>query len=106
MLTDRKNNTDSTIPLLGKISLSLSVNIILIVIISFLIYESNFSTGKKLINIRLCIAGTYLLAILVHIFISTRKPIDKKIWIYIVITIIGMIPHVWYFILTFIDILY
>lgn len=102
MKKERKNNTDVEIPLLGKISLSLSINFILIIIISFLIYESKFSTGKKLINIRLCIVDAYLLAILAHIFISTRQPINRKIWIYIVITIIGMIPNVWYFVLTFI----
>ena len=98
----KEKSTDNTLALSGKISLSVTVNFILLVIISFLIYETNFSTGIKLIIIRICIAAVYLLAILAHVFISTRPPIDKKIWIYIVVTVIGMIPHVWYFILNFI----
>lgn len=85
--------------LIIKISLSISVNLILAVGVSFLRYEVNFSKGTKLMLLYAAIIFSYIIAFFLHTIIFIKKPIKKYKWIYFLITAIGLIPHTWYFML-------
>ncbi|MDE6592362.1 MAG: hypothetical protein K2K57_04780 [Oscillospiraceae bacterium] len=102
-----KNNVTaySSDRLLAKICLSISVNIILIVGVSFLVYETGFSTGSKLTLLNAGIVAAYLTAIALHMAVFKINPLPKNRWIFILITLLGMIPHVWYAVIAAADLI-
>lgn len=88
--------------LIVKIFLSILVNFILTVGVSFLRYEVGFSAGTKLMLLYAAIIASYVIAIFLHTIIFIKKTIKKYRWVYLLITAIGLIPHTWFFMLCFI----
>lgn len=88
--------------LVVKIFLSISVNFILCVCVSFLLYEIKFCAGTKLMFLYAVIIASYITAIILHTIIFIKKPIKKSRWVYFLITAIGLIPYTWYILIGFI----
>ncbi|MGN0674804.1 MAG: hypothetical protein ACI4KG_03580 [Oscillospiraceae bacterium] len=100
-----KTNENAFEQLVIKLSLSICVNIFLVVGVCFLLYETGFSTGKKLMLLYAAIAASYIAAIVLHTIIFVNNPLKKYRWLYILITLIGMFPHIWSVILTWLDLI-
>ncbi len=83
--------------LFAKLALSSCVNIIFIVGVCFLLYERGFSTGNKLLLLNISVIASYIAAIALHAVIYLKNPLKEYRWVYILLTLVGMLPYAWVF---------
>ena len=59
-------------------------------------YETNFCRDSKRFILRLLIIISFVAAFALHSLIYKIKPIKKFGWLYMFISVLGMIPDVWH----------
>lgn len=79
-----------------KLFFSIGINIVLVFGISLLEYEIGFCQDPKRSFLRFLIIISYIVALALHSLIYKIKPMKKFGWIYMFISVLGMIPDVWH----------